>query len=314
MRVRVKSPARLHLGLLELGDGMGRIYGGMGVAVEKPFTEIEVEPNEKLQVEGDAGPIQEVVDRLGSTYGIEPRVRIRVINSIPAHVGLGSRTQLTLAIATGITQLYGIKATVDDLARILGLGRISGIGTAVFRAGGFVLDGGRRIGSDGLPPILIQRPFPRSWAFTIAIPGGMRGPTDAEEEYLFGMLPKMDDGTVGRLCRLTLVKLLPALVEEDIASFGEALTDIQRILGGYFSTVQGGVFANPQAEEISDMMSNMGAVAVGQSSWGPSLYGLYPSIIRAESAAEQLIEMLGAGWNVVAASPFNRGAEILVTS
>jgi len=65
MRVRVKSPARLHLGLLELGDGMGRIYGGMGVAVEKPFTEIEVEPNERLQVEGDAGPIQEVVDRQG---------------------------------------------------------------------------------------------------------------------------------------------------------------------------------------------------------------------------------------------------------
>mgnify|MGYP001067722643 CR=1 FL=1 len=314
MRVRVRTPARLHFGLLELGEGMGRVYGGMGVAVEKPYTEISVESCESLKVEGDDRLIYDVVGRLAARYGVEPKVKIRILNSIPSHVGLGSRTQLTLAVATAFTRLFGVEATVEELAGYTGVGRVSSVGTMVFKKGGFVLDGGKRAGADGLPTILMQRPFPSSWAFTIVVPKGLRGPTEGEEENLFKILPKMSDERVGRLCRLTLVKLLPALVEEDILEFGKALTEIQRILGDYFSSVQGGVFANPYAEEITAILHDFAAAAVGQSSWGPSLYGLFPSLGEANSAAEKLSQTLSGSWSIITTSACNTGAEISVTS
>jgi beta-ribofuranosylaminobenzene 5'-phosphate synthase len=86
--------------------------------------------------------------------------------------------------------------------------------------------------------------------------------------------------------------------------FGEALTEIQRILGNYFSEVQGGVFYSNEAVEL---LEKLGAKGVGQSSWGPAAYGLYPTHREAEVAARQLAERLGEGWKAFAALPQNRG-------
>ncbi|MEW5964543.1 MAG: hypothetical protein AB1749_13380, partial [Pseudomonadota bacterium] len=38
--VRVRAPARLHLGFLDLDGGLGRRFGSIGLAVDRPQTEL----------------------------------------------------------------------------------------------------------------------------------------------------------------------------------------------------------------------------------------------------------------------------------
>ncbi|NIQ97303.1 MAG: GHMP kinase, partial [Desulfuromonadales bacterium] len=70
-----------------------------------------------------------------------------VEEAIPEHVGLGSGTQLGLAVAAAMTRLHGLELDSSELLRRLDRGLRSGIGIGAFRMGGVLLDGG--IGPDG---------------------------------------------------------------------------------------------------------------------------------------------------------------------
>ena len=52
MKVYVKAPARLHLGLIDLGGDLGRLFGGIGVAINQPNVIVEAEKSERFTVEG----------------------------------------------------------------------------------------------------------------------------------------------------------------------------------------------------------------------------------------------------------------------
>jgi predicted sugar kinase len=81
-----------------------------------------------------------------------------------------------------------------------------------------------------------------------------------------------------------LLGLLPALVERDLRSFGEALERIQADVGALFAPVQGGAFADPRSAALVELLRTSGLVGVGQSSWGPTLYGFTDAPADARSS------------------------------
>lgn len=326
MRVYVKTPARLHLGLIDLGGELGRIFGSLGVAVKHPNVVLEAYPSEGLTISGqEKGRVRSLVERFLRFYPTEAKVQIHVHQTIPEHVGLGSGTQLSLAVATVLAKFLGIKASVRELASIMGRGSVSGIGTAIFEHGGFILDGGNKMdkgslsqlpSSKGLPPIIFRYPFPEDWLFVVVIPNVKRGLTAEEEVRAFERLSPAPPDAVGRVCRLVLMRLLPSLVEEDIQGFGEALTQVQKIVGDYFKEAQGGRYGSPVAEECLEHMLNMGAYGVGQSSWGPAIYGLVEGREKAEGlkqTVEGFLREEGVGGQVFYTGANNRGAQVKVT-
>jgi beta-RFAP synthase len=117
---------------------------------------------------------------------------------------------------------------------------------------------------------------------------------------------------VGEVCRLTVMKLLPSLVEHDIKNFGSALTQIQNIVGEYFANVQGGKYSSPIAEECAEQMLKLGAYGVGQSSWGPAVYGLVQSEKQAKKIQLHVQYFLDkkVGGRVFCAKVKNDGADI----
>ena len=66
---------------------------------------------------------------------------------------------------------------------------------------------------------------------------GVHGP---DERELFGKLAPCSDAEAAHLCRLVLMKALPALADCDIAAFGSAIKELQARLGDYFAPIQGG--------------------------------------------------------------------------
>lgn len=277
MRVAVDTGCRLHLGFTNLSEDIGRCFGSIGVAIDRPCTSVVFEENDELAILGEnKEPVRTAVRRFCDTYGVEPMVSIRVDEHIPEHVGLGSGTQLALAVGAGLAAVCGIDADVREFALALQRGRRSGIGIAAFRTGGFLIDAGSSgtlCDRPSVPTVVWRHDFPADWCFVIAIPAGGEGLSGHSEEGVFAALtPSVHISE--EVCRITQLLLMPALIEHDIESFGRALTAIDRKTGAYFSEVQGGVYSHEATNETVAAMLREGAFGAGQSSWGPTVYGL----------------------------------------
>jgi len=133
--------------------------------------------------------------------------------------------------------------------------------------------------------------LPRDWRFVVVTPEVEPGLCGEHEDQAFDELARPSEERAGRIARLLVMSMLPALVENDIESFGAALTDIQRLVGDSFSPVQGGRYANRVSGRLIDDLLALGAVGAGQSSWGPTVYGL----VRGENAARTLKQELERG-------------------
>jgi beta-ribofuranosylaminobenzene 5'-phosphate synthase len=321
MRVVVRAPARLHFGFIDLDGSLGRRFGSIGLAIDEPKVIVEATPAHRLSVTGDeSGRAQALARRFLRHYGIREEVHISVKELIPAHVGLGSGTQLALSLAAALARLFSIEAGIRELASVMGRGKRSGIGVAAFDRGGFIVDGGQRVGTpdrpcnpDSPPPVIIRHPFPKDWTFVVAIPNVGRGLAGDAEDRAFRRLRARPVTGATRLSRIVLVQMLPALVGRDAAAFGQSLTAIQRIVGSWFRAVQGGTFASPLGAKIARAMARGGALGVGQSSWGPTVYGMTTSEKVADAMEHEVRRALPSKVQVtiLLARADNRGAQII---
>jgi beta-ribofuranosylaminobenzene 5'-phosphate synthase len=283
----VETPARLHFGVLDLRGERGRWFGGIGAAAPAPTTLVSICASQTLQVEGvDAERAAVFARRFMSHHGVRGGARVRVHHALPPHAGLGSGTQLALAVARGLAEVHGIEPDVPQLARAVGRGRRSAIGMWTFAGGGLVVEGGRHAHRGDAGPLLTRLAFPASWRCVVAVPEAASGLSGADEAAAFDRLPAPSDREVERVAHLVLMVLLPALADADIEAFGTALTQMQEATGRWFAPVQGGTFAPGPSEMLVRRMRESGAAGVGQSSWGPAVYG----IVAGDSAATRLAE------------------------
>jgi predicted sugar kinase len=100
-----------------------------------------------------------------------------------------------------------------------------------------------------------------------------------------------------------------ALVERDLAEFGAALTELQRLVGDSFASVQGGTF-HPRAAPLVGALLRLGAAGAGQSSWGPAVYGVFGREGDAQVVARRLESEFGLPGRVVVVGFDNRGARV----
>jgi len=266
----------------------------------------------------ETGVAEAAARKFLTSYGLEAGANINVKQTIPQHVGLGSGTQLSLAVAAALAKLFGITASIRELAALTGRGSVSGIGTAAFEGGGFIVDGGHRSHTgrqatpDLVPPIILRRDLPEDWFLVVAIPRVERGLSGEAERSAFKGL-RGEARNVGEICRLILMRMLPALEEKDIEAFGDSLTRVQRLVGESFSTVQRGIFGSPVGADCIRLMLEEGAYGAGQSSWGPAVYGLVQGVESAEALREKVWDLiLQGGGEVFYTVANNRGAHIKV--
>jgi beta-ribofuranosylaminobenzene 5'-phosphate synthase len=297
--MHIRTASRLHFGLLGWGPEAGRQFGGVGLMIDSPGIVLNVEPASSWKIDGLHAPrVVQLVDQLQAetrVAGLTLRpARIRVESAPPEHVGLGVGTQLCLAVARTLLQLAGMNNVfVDELARWTGRGRRSGIGLHGFEHGGLIVDGGRRHEAD-IPPLLARLPFPETWSILVVRPPGESGLHGPAESRAFANLPPTTQDVTDVLCRLVLLEILPAVLERDLAAFGAALGELQARVGACFAPAQGGIYSTAQATQIVDALRDFGFVGVGQSSWGPTLYG-FSSLSEQELAApaQQVRERFG---------------------
>jgi beta-ribofuranosylaminobenzene 5'-phosphate synthase len=214
-------------------------------------------------------------------FNIDDSFDFFVEKSYPAHAGLGSGTQLSLATSKLITSLNDINVETATLGQIVGRGGTSGIGVEAFNHGGFIVDGGhsKHEKSDFLPssassasppPVLAHYDFPEDWNIILAIPKLDKSVSGKKEVNIFQKYCPIPLSEVQKLSHLILMKMMPAVLEKDIDSFGDALNQIQSV--GFKKREMD--LQNKLIGDILDSMRDAGASGAGMSSFGPTLFAV----------------------------------------
>ena len=239
--IRVRAPSRLHFGLLSLGGAdfwpnrqgesvlPARRFGSVGLMIARPGVQITARSADTWSAEGPlAERALKFAKQVHRSLPQTARPQHLVVERVPnAHAGLGTGTQLALAVARAVaanSQLEGLGAV--ELAHRAGRGLRSGLGVHGFERGGLLVEGGKKY-ADGIAPLLARVEFPSQWRVLLMIPPWGKGLHGSEEAKLFDQLgdPSRSLRVTDSLCRLVLLGILPALAECDLRTFGEALYD-----------------------------------------------------------------------------------------
>jgi beta-RFAP synthase len=318
IEVTVKTPSRLHFSMIDMRGDIGRIHGSVGVAINNPSIVLKAKEAPTIDVKGPrADRVKAFAETLLAISGISGGVSIDVLTDIMEHSGFGSGTQLALAVGTGLSELYGLSWTAEEIAQKLNRSRRSGIGTYAFKHGGFIVDAGHKTNSEtGIPPLLFRADVPESWRFVIGVPRIPVKKSGSAETNAFKKLDPPPATLIGEISRIILMQMIPAIIEEDIVSFGAAMTSVDYRFGEFWMEIQGGRFTHPLIEDGIGFLVENGALGVGQSSWGPGFYGLSEGESQARKICRDLERYLnedGRKGSAFVAGPDNHGAVVTKT-
>ncbi|WP_347989834.1 beta-ribofuranosylaminobenzene 5'-phosphate synthase family protein [Methylomonas sp. AM2-LC] len=312
-KVTVLAPARLHMGFIDLSGALGRDFGSIGIGLNEINTRLSITAAESLTVTGQVTKRAEKCARqLCQALQVAEQVHIDILSAIPEHIGLGSGTQLALAIGMGLNHYYQLGLQVRDIACLTDRGTRSGIGIGVFEKGGLIVDGGRGP-LTSTPPLLVQMPVPEDWRFILVFDQRGQGLHGEQEINAFKQLPAFPRSASERLCYLLLMQALPALAEQDLAKFGEVISLLQTAVGEHFAPVQGGIFTSPEVAAAMAWLQAQGAMAIGQTSWGPTGFCAVHGAERAEALLAQLsADFAATQLTFMVVTARNQSAEILI--
>lgn len=306
------------MGFIDLSGSLGRHFGSIGIALNEINTRLTLTQANQRRI---SGPSAQRADRcltqLCDVLNVSDRVSIAIETAIPEHVGLGSGTQMALAIGSALNAHYGLGLTVREIASVMDRGLRSGIGIGVFEHGGLVVDGGR--GEKTItPPVLVHLDVPADWRFILVFDRRGQGLHGEQEIAAFEALPTFPQHEAEHLCYLIMMQGLPAVAEHDLKQFGHVISQLQTAVGKHFAPAQGGIYASKEVDKAMAWLTQQGAVAVGQTSWGPTGFCAVESAEQAESivqqAKAQFSDLVNLDFAVVSANNQKGASRLVLTN
>jgi predicted sugar kinase len=351
--VEVRTPARLHLGMLSFGVPGARSYGGVGVMVDRPGVQIRLRKHGRLEARGPqaARAIDFARGCIRAWNLGDVGCSIDVLAVPRGHAGLGSGTQLGLAVAAGMRQLYRGEPPVDelprapahpqqpdvepvdhdmlfdtrdaiDLARAVGRGRRSCVGVYGFSRGGLIVEAGRPLpaagaGEDdsdrGFSPMVARVRLPSAWRCVVIVGRDAVGLEGDAERAAFQTLPPVPREVSAELARIALLELLPAAVEGRFGEFATAVGEYGRLAGVPFATESRRLPHAAATETLLELLRELGVGGCAQSSWGPAVMACCESLAAAADLVDRLDQLgLAEHHDIVIARFDTQGASLRI--
>jgi beta-ribofuranosylaminobenzene 5'-phosphate synthase len=291
LAVCVRTGSRLHFGLFDTHSP----FGGVGLMIDRPQTTLRVSRAHSF----DAGTLErqrliEIARRFCQTHftgrfdGDLPPCKIEVLSAADPHFGLGSGTQLALATAAGLASFFNVETSRTDLIqRIAQRGKRSAVGSIGFFTGGLIVEDGTAEDYD-TGQWWRRAELPAQWRFLLIRPPSntMQISGEIERNAFASLLPTCKSK------RSELAQLGEAIFNSasagDFAHFADSVTRFNRLSGALFAAHQGGCYNGPAVTDLIEQVAQAGAIAYGQSSWGPTVFVVTESQQQAESLASKL--------------------------
>ncbi len=270
----IDSPARLHLGFMELNDTKPRVFGSIGLAItnfkfkqtiqfNKYFDVICEDKNIKIRIE-------QIIKLFSKNYKIK-KCRLTVSDFIPLHKGLGSGTQVSLCTGFLISNFNNLNLSIENISKLLGRGQRSGVGVETFKSGGFIVDCGKQKNSIYPPQKLINIKWPKDWQVILITNTNFSGLHGKKESSEFTKLKNVSSKFAKENCFNLLMKIIPGLLENDFNTFANGIQKIQENMSKIFYGNKNN-FSNQNISKIFKFVREKEYTGFGQSSWGPTSF------------------------------------------
>ena len=318
--VEVKTPARLHLGMLSFGTPSVRSFGGVGVMVDRPGVHLTMRRAAEFRGRGQlverALQFAQACNRawdLGPQAGCD----IEIVAAPRPHVGLGSGTQLALAVAAGMRHLHaaGVPGQGQgpnpngepwhfetreaiSLGKTVGRGKRSSVGIYGFARGGLIVEAGRFTSPDdrgaegSRSPMVARVRLPSAWRCVVIVERNAEGLSGDAEREAFRRLRPVPRELSAELSRLLMMELLPAAVEGRFDAFSAAVHAYGRLAGEPFAAENAKLPHAESTAQLIELLGELGVEGRAQSSWGPAVIAVCDSLASAGLVVEQF-EALG---------------------
>lgn len=322
--LEVVTGSRLHFGLLELASGQPMRYGGLGLMLDKPgwvlrfkknnpASPLDISTAESIATD-ISSRIEQVRERMQSQ--LEPNsdvdftARVDVMETLPLHSGLGSGTQLATAVAWGLSLVSRplTELNIEELLRSSGRGKRSGIGLYGFIHGGLILDAGHTPDAHRTVRATSVHLNP-AWRVVLITPDQKDAVTGGYEASLLERLGQSPNPNRARMIHLAQRCMELAHSSSGFAEFTSLLQEYVDAAGQLFAASQGGLYNGESVTLAVELAKKAGLRAVGQSSWGPTVFGFAEQLEAAENSAAMLMEQRpNERWQIRVCTPARQGA------
>ncbi|MCA9139327.1 MAG: hypothetical protein KDB00_21280 [Planctomycetales bacterium] len=284
--IRIETGARLHFGLIDTVPP----FGGIGVMIDQPATIVQITERDAFTVTPRYHERALAIARRFCVIAGRtelPNLAIHVLQAAPPHSGLGSGTQLSLAIAEGLCRFYDLELPAEAIAvQIADRGKRSAVGVHGYFGGGLIFESCDGNTDTQLNPIQRRVELPDQWRLVLLRPTVDASPVSGDEEAeKFSHLSSnsIDDN---RLRIMITDTILPAGEAGDFASFADAIEAYNRASGMLFAQAQGGPYNGMVVTKLIEALKTHGARGVGQSSWGPGVFAWCEDETSAQTLAQ----------------------------
>ncbi len=298
--------------------------GAAGLSIRGPRN--QAASNQAADEHGEVSRrLMDVVARRKRTHPGHPLPgKIEVLSTLPLHSGLGAGTQLASAAAMALeifekqikapeqgTNWRPVSdwlpalgdsqdAAASRLADWSGRGLRSSVGLSGFFGGGLILDVGRGesilAGEDAAAaqpsrPIATHRcELPPEWRVVLALPQSSNRVSGQEEARRLATIGRQPNPKREPMWQLAQELVLNSDVHRDFERFADSLEQYMAWAGEMFAQDQGGYFNGTSVASTARLARQLGLRAVGQSSWGPTVFGFCDNATSARQLAKQLTE------------------------
>lgn len=333
--LEVRTGCRLHFGLLELAEDQELRFGGIGLMLEQPGWQLRFSPAPTGTTRLTPSPtevearIAQIVSRANASA-----CQVDVIEPLAMHHGLGAGTQLACAVAVGqwlveqvrdgrlptaskgaqnLGEWQAVSTTLahlqpSELAALSGRGLRSAIGLVGFLQGGFILDRGYSAAREVRSVTAERVDWPEAWRAILLVPQATQVISGEQESSMLHEIGRYPNPHRPHMLQLALNALHAARTNGDFNSCMESLEAYMLLAGELFNEQQGGLYNGPQVARTVERAKQAALRGVGQSSWGPTVFGFAAD----QAAAERAIELLRQDAelaSIAIAKPAQQGAQ-----
>lgn len=253
--------------------------------IDQPETIVDACPSNEFEFVASSNDLKkhsprarDIAERLVDDKGLPP-VRVELVQAAPPHNGLGSGTQLSLAIAEAILQ-----ASVSDnedlfrdrLLMAADRGKRSAVGTYGYFDGGFIVEG--LSATNEVNQVDCRVGLPAHWRVVVLLPKSASGSLESIEPVSGSneqaKFDQLRTSSVQRqaLASILVNEMIPAIESSSFHHFSDSVARYNRGSGMLFAPVQGGPYNGQETTHLIESLGSSGYQGVGQSSWGPGVF------------------------------------------
>ncbi|WP_168563655.1 GHMP family kinase ATP-binding protein [Crateriforma spongiae] len=294
----IRTGARLHFGLLDTAAP----FGGCGVMIEDGGVEITITPDRTFGVTGidDSTSVHRLARHWQQFVDAPsiPSCRLHVSRHPRRHCGLGSGTQMALAVCEALFCAAGrTPPEPQRLVRIADRGHRSAIGCHGYFQGGFLCEETPESFSQlttsesdrVLRPLATRCDLPNHWRVVILIPKAETSLVHGrQEKQLFATIDRATPEQRKQLTQWLCEEIVPHAKAGDFDGFTRAVARYNYHSGELFAQVQGGPYRGPVVAKTIERAKSLDGHGVGQSSWGPGVFAWFENQSAANDFARQI--------------------------